>query len=375
MNDNGKVSLRIVHVIDNLNAGGRERQLVELIKGIESTSIFQSAIFVLSKSTIHYADVFGTKVAIRFFERKAKKDPLILWSLYKELKNMRPHIVHTWSSMSSVYLLPLSKILGIKTVNGMIRGAKRHLKFPDERWIRSKITFPFSDRIVTNSKAGMKCFNTPLKKSRYIYNGFDFKRIINLPSKSFLKRKFGLETTFVVGMVASFSKYKDYDTYISAAIKLSCSDLDITFVTIGSGSMIESYKEKVANSGLSNKILFLGARNDVESIVKTFDIGVLCTNTKHGEEGISNVIMEYMALKKPVIATNCGGNCELVQHGVTGYLIEEFTSDELVRIICELLDNIEDSKKMGMMGREIIEEKFSINKMLDKYCDLYLSFN
>ncbi|WP_319526443.1 glycosyltransferase [uncultured Desulfosarcina sp.] len=361
--------IKIVHIIDNLGPGGRERQLIELLSSISLYSNIINELFLLSDN-IHYKYKNKLKIPSIVFKRKKKKDLMLFLKLYSALKESKPDIVHTWSSMSSVYLLPIAKFLRIKTINGMIRGAKSNFKYSDERWIRSKLTFPFSDKIIANSKAGLLAFKAPFKKSTYIYNGFDFRRVDNLPSKQFLRNKFNIETEFVVGMVANFTKYKDYHTFFSAAIKIAMKIESITFISVGGGPFLTECKNMVPDR-FRNRIRFLGIRQDVEKIVKTFDIGTLCTNVLNGEEGISNSIMEYMALSKPVIATNCGGNQELVIHSKTGFLIISFDQEELIRKILFLVNNKKQAKEMGNAGRKHLENNFGIDQMVDNYRTLY----
>lgn len=153
-----------------------------------------------------------------------------------------------------------------------------------------------------------------------------------LQKKSEVRKKFNLFKEKVVGMVATFSDFKDYETFISAARMTLQKRNDVTFLAIGDGKNLEMCR-KMARGSLSDKIIFLGRQRDVESIVNIFDVGVLLTNIKTHVEGISNSIMEYMALGKPVVATNGGGTPELVIDGETGYLIPQKSEESLIEKI------------------------------------------
>ena len=122
---------------------------------------------------------------------------------------------------------------------------------------------------------------------------------------------------------------------------------------------------------LLNKIIFPGKRSDVESIVNIFDIGILLTNTKLHGEGISNAIIEYMALGKPVIATRSGGTEEIVEDQKTGFLISPFDSTELIEKMEILINDPELRRKMGTAGKERIQKCFSIDKMVSKFISVY----
>ncbi|MCB0587597.1 MAG: glycosyltransferase, partial [Phaeodactylibacter sp.] len=123
----------------------------------------------------------------------------------------------------------------------------------------------------------------------------------------------------------------------------------------------------------SNRIILPGLRRDVESIIQAFDVGVLATNSLVHGEGISNSILEYMALGKPVVATDGGGTPEIVENGRTGLLVSPLNPEEMAEKIAYLLDHPEKAREMGQEGRRIIETEFTISRMTERYIDIYKS--
>jgi len=109
----------------------------------------------------------------------------------------------------------------------------------------------------------------------------------------------------------------------------------------------------------------------VEALVNACDIGVLFS--PYGE-GISNAILEYMALSKPVIAYDSGGTREVIKNGENGFLIKEEDDEQISKIIIELIDNYKLRKKLGENGRKKIEEYFNIQKMGKEYMNIYNKF-
>jgi glycosyltransferase involved in cell wall biosynthesis len=357
--------MRILHFTNSLQAGGKERQLVELLKGLSLHKDIVCQLAVMS-SDVHYPVINKLNIEIHYLIRKSKKDPKILLKLYDLCKAAKPDIIHAWDSMTSIYALPIAKKFGIKLITGMIRNAPAKLKLFGKNWFRSKLTFPFSDIIVSNSHAGIKSYRAPYSKSVCIHNGFDFERVEHLKNKENVKKNYKIRNDKVVGMVASFSNNKDYDTFITAAQSILQAREDVTFLAIGDGVNLEKCR-KLVKPQFRNKIKFLGKQKDIEPIVNTFDIGVLASYT----EGISNSIMEYMALGKPVVATNGGGTNELVLHGKTGFLVDSYSAHEMSRRIEQLLDDEELADRMGTAGRERIKREFSLEKMTNLYVELY----
>jgi glycosyltransferase involved in cell wall biosynthesis len=165
-------------------------------------------------------------------------------------------------------------------------------------------------------------------------------------------------------MVAEFNRFKDYPTFIRAARRICKNRKDVVFAAVGDGETLEVCKKLAAGV---EAMKFLGKRKNVVQLVKTFDIGVLSTFT----EGLSNSIMEYMALRKPVVATEGGGTQELVVDGETGFLVPLENPDALAAKIEYLLDNPDIARRMGEAGEARLRREFSITRMVEETMQLY----
>jgi len=358
--------LKILHIIHGLNSGGAERQLVELLKGLITKENIEVRVVILSDN-IDYKYIFDLKVDIHILKRKYKKDLTIFSKLYKICKIFKPDIIHSWELMCSVYSMPIAKLIGAKFINGIIRGAPSNFSlFKSRRFLLTKITFIFSDFNLSNSYAGLRSYKISEFKTGCIHNGFDFNRVRNINNTENIKKKHNITTKYTVGMVSRFDKRKDYATYIESAKNILQKRNDVTFLAIGDGETLHNCMNLVPIKD-KEYIRFLGKQNDVESIINIFDVGVLVSF----EEGISNSIMEYMALEKPVIATKHKGNEEIVIDNKTGYLIKPGGIKDLTEKIEYLIDNKDNATAMGRAGRERLEKEFSLEKMTEAYINLY----
>ena len=360
--------MRLLFVSGTLGSGGKERRLTELMRSLKSDRDIEFELVVMS-SDIHYKEVFDLGINIRFIIRKTKKDISVFSQFYKLCRDYRPDIVHCWDSMTAVYLVPACKILHIKLVNGMVINSPLKRNIFNKHWLRARLTFPFSDMIVGNSQAGLTAYRAPENKSIVIHNGFNFDRTKNLTSKEIIKRKIA-GSEYLVGMVAAFNDHKDYKTYFGAAQLLLGKRKDITFLAIGKDT------ESIDSENLIDKIYLdhfrlIGISSNVESFINAMDICVLSTFT----EGLSNSILEYMALGKPVIATNAGGTSEIIADNETGFLINPSIPEELAEKIEILLNDRQLCITMGLAGKERVVNKFSIDQMVSKYTNLYKSLD
>jgi glycosyltransferase involved in cell wall biosynthesis len=363
--------MKILFFINGIFLGGKERRLLELMKEIKARQQFQFELVVMHPE-INYQEVLQLGIKIHYLIRKRKNDISIFRRLYKICKKDKIDIIHCWDSMTAVYALPVCKLLKIKLVNGMVVDTPVKRNILNKHWFRARLTFPFSNIVVGNSKAGLNAYAAPLKKSVCVYNGMDLSRFKNLQNPDCVRHEiFGLssDSLFIVGMVAAFEIRKDYETVIKAAIDLTSRIDNIRFVLVGAGQFLTQMKESVPLH-LRDKIIFLGKRANVENIVNAFDVGILITNSKVHGEGISNSIIEYMFLGKPVIATRGGGTDEIVFNNKNGYLINPNDPAELVEKI-ELVMKDEERERFGKTGIEMALKKFDLKEMTTNYSRIY----
>jgi glycosyltransferase involved in cell wall biosynthesis len=355
--------MKILFFIEGLLSGGKERRLVELIKGLKQYPNIEMEL-VLTKKEIVYDEIFDTGIKIHYAVRKGiKKDPRLFYKFYQIVKRSNPDIIHVWGNMVAVYAIPAKLLLRLPMINNQITDAPLQVK---KGLLSSQLTFKFSDRIIANTKAGLKSYNAPIKKSNAIYNGFDFGRVEQLKNKEEIRARFNISTPFIVGMAASFSVLKDYSTYITAANKVLENRNDVTFLCIGAGDD-SKYREMVEPKN-KDKVLFLGRQQNVENIMNICDIGVLASFT----EGLSNSLMEFMALGKPVIASGQGGIKELVDDGKNGFVLESKNPDKLAQKINLLLNEWQLRLKMSEKNIETIKEKFGIKRMIEEFYQVYI---
>ncbi len=364
--------MKILFFIDSLHAGGKERRLTELLKELKKDPSINFELVVMAKD-IDYKQVLDLDISIHYLIRKTKKDLSVFKKFYHVCKTFKPDIVHCWDSMTAFYSIPACKFLGIKLVNGMVVDTPVTKGISNKHWLRAKITFPFSDLIIGNSNAGLAAYHAARGKSACVYNGMDFKRFENLKEPASILQEVFSDTTqelFIVGMVAAFEARKDYKTLIKAAIHLVAKYDHIRFLLVGDGSNFDEIKNSVPLL-LLDKIIFMGKRSDVESLINIFDAGVLLTNSKVHGEGISNSLIEYMALAKPAIATRGGGTNEVVIDEQNGYLIEPENEKELVQKIEVLMQQKALRNQLGACGYQMAHEKFDLKIMTRNYISIY----
>lgn len=358
-----KSKIKILFLIESMSSGGKERRLLEILKGISNIGNIKFKI-ILSKEIIHYKEINKFKPYI--LKRNKYNFFYSIISLRKQINRFEPDIIHCFGHIEMLQLLFLFSSKTYKIINSTISTSPEKVKFFSKLNFINKLTFPISDMIIANSASGLNSYGLKQgKNTLYIYNGYDFSRNSKLVPKNKVKEKFHINTKLVIAMVASFSDKKDYKTYIKSAIKIIDDGYDVTFLCIGGGDD-SVFKTKLDDKYL-RKIKFLGSQEDVESIINICNIGVLATFT----EGISNALMEFMALSKPVVATKGGGTSELVADNSTGYLVEVSNVTDLYEKLIYLINNPSTALNMGKKGLQRIESQFSLKNMISRTVHIY----
>ena len=358
--------MKILFFAESLQAGGKERRLLELIDYLKQQSDYEIAL-VLTEDEIHYKYIYDLRITIKIIKRKyLKYDPSVFIRFYKFCSSFKPDIIHAWGRMSTFYAIPVKFRFGVPLVSNLIADTKKKFKKFSVDSLFFHACINFSEIILSNSKAGLLAYNLASPKTKVIYNGVNLNRFnLDFDIKK-AKLELGLNTNFMVVMVASFSKNKDYDLFLNIAKKIGCMRDDVTFVGVGDGTDWHRIQQRIKEEQMNNVIL-TGKRTDTEQIIACSDIGILCTFT----EGISNSIIEYMALDKPVIVTDReGGSKELVIDGKTGYCTKS-SIEEVTFLINLLLNDAELRKVLGQSGRKQIVTHFSVDRMGKDFMDVY----
>jgi glycosyltransferase involved in cell wall biosynthesis len=367
---------RILFFVGGLNAGGKERRLVELMFYLKNRGNYEMAV-VVTNETVHYKRFFELGIPLYYIKKGSKFSfPKIFFELNKIVKEFNPDIIHVWGRLQAFYSLPAIKMQGTPMVNSQITSAPPASSFNLLWRIIDRMNFENSAAIVSNSYAGIEAYQPPMSNVSVVYNGLNMERFKNLPIQQEVKCKYSIKTKYAVVMAATFTDHKDYDLFLKVADFVTKARPDVTFIGIGeyveNEKMYFGFKSKYENN---DRILLPGKITDVEALVNACDIGVLFSNVKVHGEGISNSVLEYMALGKPVIANDAGGTKEIVLDKVNGFLVRGESVSEIAGKISFLLDNDEQRSVYGEAGKEMVYSKFALNRMGEAFENIYKKVN
>ncbi len=311
-------------------------------------------------------------------------DIAAFFNLLKLINKIKPDIVHLNSSKVSIlgslaaFLVKKIKkknLLIIYTAHGWV--FNEPLSFIKKVFYEyiEKFTAYFKDKIICVSKfdyqIALEKNIAPQDKLVIIHNG--------IPKLSFYSRekarlelanliKKNIDNKLVIGSIGNLYPNKGFEYLIKAAKKIVKYNPDVIFVIIGNGIRREFLENIIAKNGLLGNVFLIGRIKNAWKLLKGFDIYV-CSSLK---EGLSYTILEAMQAARPIVATDAGGNIELIKDNVSGLLVKARDPNSLSEKIKTFINNPTLRQKLGEMAQNNAQEYFSFKKMIQKTKMLYL---
>jgi len=366
---------RILYIVDSLGSGGAERQLVELVKGIDKKSYEPFIICLRSVSGGYTEELLRLGVQVAYAKKTSRYEIVRpARSLVRQIRYLKIDLVHTFLPMPSFLGCVAAWQCKKPCVASVIRDGKD--KTRAERYC-IRLVARMCDACVANSKAGLRSrFRVLTPKMCVIYNGVDFNRFVDENRRSFekerMRRKFGL-TCYgeVVGMVASLLDHKDHDTFLRAARIVVDKRRDVGFVLVGKGPRRQELEEYAKDLGIEKNVVFLGEQREVERLYCGMDVLVLLTNASKHLEGISNAVIEGMASSVPVVASAGGGTAEIVRDGITGLVVPPYDEAATAKAILGYFDGRVNTEEIVRAARLHVEEMFGLERYTAEYEAIY----
>jgi len=348
----------IVHIISSLGRGGREKQLATIYANSDKER-FPTKIIYFNEGDTDYLEKYNLlSGCIRI---SAKGIFGRLSALNRIMKRIQPDLLFSWGVMESFYALVYAKRYRCRFINGSIRHGVLPLKWTS---ILRFILLHFSKNIVANSKAGLKIYK--LKRGHVLYNGIEKESFqgIHERERSRIKKEW-LEinpSLPVIISVANLFPHKDYFTVLDSLVQVKQKGLDFYYIIIGDGPLRNSIVTRIKNLDLISNVKLVGRVYNVADYLKAADIFV---HSSSGE-GCSNAILEAIFSSLPVIVSHTGGNSEIVGEDYK-FLFEYKNVDVLIERIVYLLEHPEERRKLGNKYRNLVQDRFSIERMMDHY--------
>ncbi len=362
--------IKVVYVIDDLGLGGAQRQLTELVRAIDR-SRYQPYVVSLSTQRLAYAkNIRELEIPLTLIEHEGIWSWRTLWQILRLLQRVRPTVVHTWLFTADLYGRLAAWLTRVPVIVSAVRSVDpwkpRHYIFADR--LLCNVTSAFTVNAQAIGEVLRKREGVEPSKLHTIYNGVDLSAFDPSIQDGALRRHLGLDRVVrLVGIVGRLAPEKDHQTFLHSARLVVERHPDVRFLIVGNGPLRSELDAMIRKLKLQAHVHMLESQQPITPIFAALDMVVVSSRY----EGCCNVILEAMAMGKPVIATDVGGNPELVSHEETGFLIPPGEPQAMAEAIERLLQQRSRAQYFGQQARRIVESRFNLKRMIDQTMALY----
>jgi glycosyltransferase involved in cell wall biosynthesis len=349
-------------MINTLETGGTERQFVTLSQALDRRE-FSVQLGCLKREGPFLKEVNGIaefSPGGSLFRLRSQQARL---QLARRLRRNHTAVAHAFDFYTNLMLIPAARLAGVPAVIGSQRQIGDLLSSAQGQ--AQLAVFRLCDRVVCNSQAAADLL---------IEQGVLRRRVVvirnGLPLEDFVRAEPALPArpgVLRVGMIARMNtRSKNQGLFLQAAARIAASFQKAQFVLVGDGPLRPDLESEVQKLGLARQAVFLGERQDIPEILASLDISVLPS----ASESLSNAVIEAMASGLPVVASEVGGNRELIGEG-RGILVREGDERELAKAIAELLQDSALRERLGEKARQFARENFTIENLRKRHAELY----
>jgi len=367
---------RVLWLIKELNTGGAERLLSISLPYLDRDT-FDYQIIYLFKSTRDLVPEFERQgIPVSCLDMKKAYDLRVILKLVHLFREREIDILHTHLPYTGIVGRLAAKLAGVKAIVSTEHGLMESYH-PLTR-LGNALTLPLNHATIAVSQATANSIlrYTKIRPEtiRVIYNAIDIGVIKSIQTDpELIKKSLGIdEHDLVVGNIANIRPVKGQKYLVEAARLVLEQRPEVRFVIVGKEKTREDLRrleELAKHLGIRDRIIFTGFRKDALQIMSVFDVFVLSSLW----EAFAIVILEAMALGKPVVSTNVGGIPEAIDEGVSGFLVPPRDPEQLALRILDILNDGALRNRMGQEGRKKVQDRFNIESMVKKVEQVYLS--
>lgn len=360
--------IRIEYFIDHLKVGGAQRHLIELFSVLDRGR-FAPQVSVAKGGGALVAVLEEMGVPVRTFgvERTLARPATVagLVRTARRLRAERVQIAHGYLYEGNVLGMLAARLAGVPIRIASKRSLDRYPRASQRT--ATRLANAIADRIVCNAEKVRRFVldeeRPPARKLLVIPNGIRIED--RMPSP---ERPAGVGSGVrLVGTIGRLSWKKAYPDFLAMAARVRAVRDDVEFVMIGDGPLRAELEAEAGRLGIGRHVHFLGEVHGVRGLLRGLDVFVLSSVV----EGMPNVLLEALAVERPVVATAVGGIPEIVADGKSGLVVPPGDPAALAAGCLRLLDDPAGAAALGAEGRRTVLSRFSVGAMAARYTALY----
>lgn len=366
--------MKIVHVVESLGRGGLERMVIDLAEN-QVNAGHACLIICLFTAGELFDEAVSKNIECIVCDKKKGIDISALFKLFKTIYIFKPDIIHTHNAVANYYIYYSTyfnnKICLINTRHGM--GAKNPNSKRERFFNKSLAKTNFVVAVCIAAK--LKLINDAIvlkEKCVVICNGIKVKDFEKIKNNNYDNTEIKINNDnnrkIIIGSIGRLNWAKDYSTLLEVFKVLVDKYSSIELKIAGGGALMDELVEHANKIGISSYVTFLGDTEDIKPVLSEIDIFVSTSVS----EGYSIALLEASAAGVPIVATDVGGNAEIIRNRENGFIVAPKDVDGIAERISELIENHELRNKFIKNGLEWVELYGDVENMSKKYNELYL---
>jgi glycosyltransferase involved in cell wall biosynthesis len=365
---------RVLMLVTDLTFGGAEAQVVKLAAEMKQRGL-QVCVVSMMEPKVWLECLREEVVDVRSLEMKrGVPDARAIFRLRRIIKEFSPDVVHCHMFHANLLGRITRMVCRIPTLICTVHNLHETSEKGGPTFVKEML-YRITDALCTRTtiicdaafQRYVRVGAVPASRLELVFNGVDVDSFtFSDEQRSEARRQLGVESKFVWLAVGRLAQQKDYPTLFRAVARLAGSEH--TVLIAGGGPLKDELISEAARLGVSDKIRFLGTREDIRHLYCAADAYVMSSKF----EGFSMALLEASCMKLPIVATDAGGNREIVQHRISGYIVPTCDPARLAEGMSELMSlSPEQRRSMGQAGRAFCISNFDIQRVVNRWIELY----
>lgn len=369
--------VHVCHVAMGDLWAGAEVQLAALVAELVARPELELSVVLFNEGRLA-SEIRRLGVQVTVFPESELSGMAILTRLVAHCRAHRFDLVHTHKYKDNLFGVIASKMCGIPHVVRTIHG----LSEPFQGWQALRMGLYSAldnmairlgvEKVIAVSEQIQETLARQFGRERVvpIHNGVRLEGVVAIRSPSEVREQLGMPSEWpLIGTVGRLTPVKGFQHFLAAAKLLLQERGALGFVVVGDGPLMESLRSEAESLGIARHVYFVGHRDDTYDFMRAMDVFVLPSL----HEGIPMVLLEAMALARPVVASRVGGIPEVVQEPSQGVLVPAEDPAAIAAACRKLLDHRLVADQHGQMARQRVEREFSSTLMAQRVWALYQS--
>jgi len=382
--------IRVLRVIARLNVGGPSLHVAYLSSELDKRGY---------ETVLAAGRVGPGEGSMEYVARERGVEPVFISSLQREVEPLgdiesarhllelirrhRPHILHTHTAKAGAVGRIAALLAGrdrpkviVHTFHGhVLRGYFNQPLAGSFRLIERRLARHTDALIAVSPEVRddlVRLGVAPRERIAVVRLGLDLEARTNVDpaARAEERARLGIpEDRFVVGWLGRFTEIKRVDELIRAFAALRARDVDADLVLVGDGRSRTEMATLAAELGVRDRSHFVGYREDVGELFASFDVVALTS----ANEGTPVTLIEALAARRPVVATDVGGVGDVVKDGASGFLVEPGDVEAMAERLSRLAGDGDLRRAFGQYGHDFVVPRYSIPRLVDDIDDLYQS--